>query len=88
MLTAAVTMGVAIATAVHSSFGAKPHIVFLFVDNVGWANVGFHRDPQTPEVVTPNLDALAKSGIVSSGVCGSLLDSRPLITSVCASPGA
>eukprot|EP01045_Picozoa_sp_COSAG04_P018164 COSAG04_NODE_1662_length_6018_cov_1.781889_1_plen_79_part_10 len=21
----------------------KPHIVFLFTDNMGWANVGFHR---------------------------------------------
>ena len=45
------------------NFGAKPHIIFLFCDNVGWANVGFHRDPPTPEVVTPNIDALAKSGV-------------------------
>jgi arylsulfatase I/J len=36
-------------------YGAKPHIMFLFCDNVGWANVGFHRDPPTPEVVSSQL---------------------------------
>jgi hypothetical protein len=40
--------------------GSKPHLVFLFCDNVGWANVGFHRTAPTPEVVTPNIDELVR----------------------------
>ena len=38
----------------------KPHIVFVLVDDWGWANVGYHRDPPTKEVVTPNIDGLLK----------------------------
>ena len=90
--------------------GARPHIVFLFCDNVGWANVGhpppnsdcqepflgpeiftnvnpygeyflgpddypggpesrtqvgYHRAAPTREVVTPHIDALAKTGLHS-----------------------
>ena len=42
---------------------SKPHIVFVMVDDWGWANVGYHRDPPTKEVVTPNFDSLAKQGL-------------------------
>ena len=35
--------------------------------DLGWGNVGYHREdaglPATPEVVTPHIDALARSGI-------------------------
>ena len=41
----------------------KPHIVFLLVDDWGWANVGYHRNPPTAEVVTPNFDSLVKEGL-------------------------
>ena len=41
----------------------KPHIVFVLVDDWGWANVGYHRDPPTKEVVTPNIDGLVKEGL-------------------------
>ena len=41
----------------------KPHIVFVLVDDWGWANVGYHRDPPTKEVVTPNIDGLLKEGL-------------------------
>lgn len=41
----------------------KPHIVFVLVDDWGWANVGYHRDPPTNEVVTPNIDMLVKHGL-------------------------
>ena len=43
---------------------ALPHLVILFADNLGWANVGFHRPPALPasEISTPHLDALAASG--------------------------
>ena len=41
------------------AFG-KPHVLFVLVDDLGWANVGFNRDPPIPKsVVTPNLDRLA-----------------------------
>mmetsp|Transcript_14657 Transcript_14657/g.16265 ORF Transcript_14657/g.16265 Transcript_14657/m.16265 type:complete len:533 (+) Transcript_14657:62-1660(+) len=41
----------------------KPHVVFLLIDDYGWANVGYHRDPPTEEVQTPNIDALVAEGI-------------------------
>ena len=28
-----------------------------------WANVGYHRDPSTKEVVTPNIDSLVADGL-------------------------
>ena len=41
----------------------KPHLVFMLVDDWGWANVGYHRNPPTKEVVTPNIDDLVKNGL-------------------------
>ena len=41
----------------------KPHIVFMMVDDWGWADVGYHRDTPTKEVVTPNIDQLVKEGL-------------------------
>ncbi len=41
---------------------AKPHIVFMLVDDWGWGNVGWHR-PGFNETVTPNLDSLVASGV-------------------------
>jgi|TARA_B110000977_G_scaffold46352_1_gene63049 arylsulfatase A-like enzyme len=40
----------------------RPHVVFLLADDLGWANIGYNRNA-TPEVVTPNLDALVKIGV-------------------------
>ena len=42
-----------------------PHIVILFADNLGWANVGYHRPPalDPSEISTPNIDALAAAGL-------------------------
>ena len=42
---------------------SKPHLVFMLVDDWGWANVGYHRQPPTKEVVTPNIDNLVKEGL-------------------------
>ena len=42
---------------------AKPHLVFMLVDDWGWANVGYHRNPPTQEVVTPHIDNLVKEGL-------------------------
>jgi hypothetical protein len=33
------------------------------VDDFGWAEVGYHRDVKTPEIVTPTIDALVKEGV-------------------------
>lgn len=38
---------------------APPHILFLIVDNLGWNDLGFRG----AEYTTPNIDALAASGI-------------------------
>ena len=35
----------------------------MLVDDWGWANAGSHRDPPTPEVVTPNINSLVKQGL-------------------------
>jgi arylsulfatase I/J len=41
----------------------QPHILFVLVDDWGWANVGYHRDPPTREVDTPNIDSLKNEGL-------------------------
>ena len=47
----------------HSSFSAPPNIVVIVADDLGYADVGFN--PQHPkEIVTPNLDSLAKQSII------------------------
>ena len=50
-----------------SSTASGPHIVTLLTDNMGWANVGFHRPPDVParEIHTPTIDALAATGLIS-----------------------
>ena len=43
-----------------------PHILFVLVDDFGWADVGYHRDgdPEAKkEVVTPTIDALVSEGV-------------------------
>ena len=42
---------------------SKPHIVFMLVDDWGWANVGYHRNSSLKEIVTPNIDNLVKEGL-------------------------
>ena len=41
----------------------KSHILFMLVDDWGWANVGYHRDPPTREVDTPSIDSLVKESL-------------------------
>ncbi|XP_046368365.2 arylsulfatase B-like [Haliotis rufescens] len=38
----------------------KPHIIFIVADDLGWNDVGFRN----PQMITPNLDRLAKAGVV------------------------
>ena len=42
---------------------SKPHIVFMPVDDWGWADVGYHRTIQTQDIVTPNIDSLVEVGL-------------------------
>ena len=37
----------------------QPNIVFILTDDQGWGDVGYHN----PEVVTPNIDSLARRGV-------------------------
>ena len=50
-----------------SAMATKPHIVFFMADDLGHANVGWHRQQDIgyipPEVQTPNMDALVADGI-------------------------
>lgn len=41
----------------------KPHILFVLIDDFGHAEMGYHRDPPTREVQTPNMDQLALEGV-------------------------
>lgn len=40
-----------------------PHIFFVLVDDLGYADVGFNREIPTPEVSTPTLDGIVAEGI-------------------------
>eukprot|EP01084_Bolivina_argentea_P124455 220529_1 len=43
---------------IYSQRTTKPNILFILVDDLGWANVGYHQ-PQNHEIRTPNIDYLA-----------------------------
>eukprot|EP00040_Diaphanoeca_grandis_P044585 m.12819 g.12819 ORF g.12819 m.12819 type:complete len:654 (+) comp9463_c0_seq1:180-2141(+) len=61
MMTLAIVTNVALsAAAASTTFAAsKPNIVYFLVDDLGYANVGFHDD----EPLTTNIDSLHASGI-------------------------
>ena len=42
---------------------SKPHIVFVLVDDWGWANVGYHRNSLGEDSLTPNIDSLVEEGL-------------------------
>ena len=45
------------------SVDKKPNILFMMVDDWGWANVGYHRDTPTKDISTPNMDWLVNEGL-------------------------
>ena len=47
-----------------NSVDKKPNILFMMVDDWGWANVGYHRDvTPTTDISTPNMDGLVNEGL-------------------------
>ena len=51
----------------------KPNIVYIVSDDLGWKDVGFHGS----DIKTPNIDALAAGGGVSSNFTPSRCARRP-----------
>ena len=43
-----------------TSAASGPNILFVFVDALGWSDVGFHGS----KIQTPNVDKLAKEGVI------------------------
>jgi len=52
-----------LSVSVFSQQAPKPHILTILIDDYGWANVGYHRDPPTNEIQTPVIDSLVKQGV-------------------------
>lgn len=56
--------------------GNRPNVIVFITDDQGFADVGYHGYPASAEVLTPNIDRLAASGIafkngyVASATCG------------------
>ena len=48
--------------------GTRPNVIVILADDLGYADVGFNRDDTFPKergiIPTPNIDALANSGII------------------------
>ena len=66
-----------------STNSTLPHILFVLVDDFGWADVGYHRDgdPEAKkEVVTPTIDTLVSEGVELDRHC-SFIISRELCLS-------
>ncbi|XP_066948452.1 arylsulfatase I-like [Macrobrachium rosenbergii] len=52
-----ITVGV---TSESPASSSKPHIIFILADDLGWYDVSWHN----PKALTPNLETLAKEGII------------------------
>jgi arylsulfatase A-like enzyme len=60
----------AVSAAPEAAKAPKPHVLFLLADDLGWANIGFHRTTAKTEdekqgqleVQTPTINQLVKEG--------------------------
>eukprot|EP00466_Bigelowiella_natans_P019759 jgi/Bigna1/88720/estExt_fgenesh1_pg.C_370046 len=46
-----------------SSTPFKPHIIYILVDDWGWADAGYHREVNDSDLQTPNIDDLVRNGV-------------------------
>ena len=56
----------------------KPNILLLLVDDLGWQDVGCYDIDEKSPMETPNIDALAKSGVLFAKVIPQLQHALPL----------
>ena len=59
-LLVAIAAGLCLVMSESTAAEGKPNIVFVFVDDLGYSDVGFHN----PAIKTPNFDKLAKEGLI------------------------
>jgi arylsulfatase A-like enzyme len=57
---AANTMAISLGTPARAQERVQPNIVYIVADDMGWKDAGFHGS----DIVTPNLDRLAREGAV------------------------
>ena len=59
--------------ALPSAAAARPHIIHIVADDLGWSYVDWHRDPRTASPrgvpLTPRLDALRRAGVTLDRHC-------------------
>ena len=60
---AVLLMAVVYTTAGTHGADKKPNILFMMVDDWGWANVGYHRAKPTRDISTPKMDELVQQGL-------------------------
>ncbi len=53
----------ALALTVLSSAQAAPNVLYVLLDDWGWADAGWHRPENYTEVQTPNMNALVREGV-------------------------
>eukprot|EP01048_Picozoa_sp_COSAG05_P012409 COSAG05_NODE_1238_length_5430_cov_48.807728_1_plen_151_part_00 len=41
----------------------RPHILFALIDDYGWSDAGWHREPDYLDIQTPHMDSLVATGI-------------------------
>ena len=58
------TLGLGLALAMSTHAAPKPNIILMVVDDLGWQDVKCYDIDEPSPVETPNIDALAKRGVL------------------------